>query len=526
MPSTTDISGETRASRFLPVLLPLIVFCAVSSWRPFRLGFYHDDWVTVARLPVASLGHEFIDQISRPLYFLLLALFRTLVPPSPAGWQDLIALLTAASAATIGLLIRRMALLISDNEATARWSGAIAAATWIACPWTLGVSSWPTTFAAPVSVIGFCLIGLIWLSDRPFWKKLTIGLALFISISLISEAFWGAFIPLLIITAGLNYTREGTARPREVFFLFLGFGFVQSIFAFSNRIIAWFGIGYHRSFNAEWISTSLASFQFLPSEIDRTVLWPALFWVLAAIVILTSLAALFLHPRRWLVGSIILAIVCGSVGSIVLFALASYRMEMSGLFSRTAFVFSFWVILLPAIAFAVAASISRITNGIALAVCILLIALFSVSSIAGSQDWIAAWRQEQDVLHSFPGNALAIDAKIDSFVVVIAPRPPGTIPGLNAFWDISGALLTTYPKLAGAFSPEGFRFFATMANPATQSTEWDGKEITQSWCTPPHAKLWQLAAPTDLYVWQYGSRTLSHFTRPVTFGCGVDIPAS
>ena len=90
-------------------------------------------------------------------------------------WQLFMALLVAASALAIGVFSSRLATWVTNDRATVQWSGAIAAATWIATPWDLGVTAWPTTFAAQLSVIGFCALGYVTISNAPLKSKLAKG---------------------------------------------------------------------------------------------------------------------------------------------------------------------------------------------------------------------------------------------------------------------------------------------------------------------------------------------------------------
>ena len=313
----------------LPWVVPASVWLAVTSWRPFVLGFYHDDWATLTELPsrplVAAISKELTEQASRPFYGLLVVCLRAVLPFNPMIWQLFMALLVAASALAIGVFSSRLATWVTNDRATVQWSGAIAAATWIATPWDLGVTAWPTTFAAQLSVIGFCALGYVTISNAPLKSKLAKGVLFFLLVSLISELFWLSFIPLLLIFFGVEDKGPSSHRKwRETTVLLSAFCVVQLFLVGLNRIVVRMSPATSRTFRSEWVNNVFLSLRLLPFEFRRSVLWPGASWTLICCVFLCLLMGAVFHPNRKLIFFTLFAILGGSLVSILLFAVAGY----------------------------------------------------------------------------------------------------------------------------------------------------------------------------------------------------------
>ena len=496
------------------------MWLAVVSWRPFSLGFYHDDWAILRKFPTSQIPKTLEELASRPLYGFLLVFFRTLLPFDPVFWHILLGILVAASALAIGLFSKQLAKYITDDQATAEWSGAIASATWIATPWDLGVTAWPTTFNMQISVIGFCLVGYVTINNESLKSKFAKALPVFLVSSLISELFWLSFIPLILISMMVEHKSQSKHRKwREAMLLFVGFCVVQLFLVGLNRGLAYAGIGISKTFNTIWLNSTFLSLRLLPAEFDRSVVWPLASWITLCTMFVTLILCAAFHPKRKLIGGALLAIASGGLLSLVLFAVAGYRVEAIGTSSRTTAAISVWLSLIPALTLAVSEHFGRAIQRFALAAVLLVVLIFSASSIHNLQAWIKSWKFEKQLLRDFPAAEIAQSATRNSFVLVDAEHPSGYAEGFEAFWDIGGALYASYPIVRQAFAPDGFHDFATMANISRMRTSWDGSRLVQSWCSSPQSTLWGFAAQGDLYLWKQSGQELVRLTAPVDLGC-------
>lgn len=529
-----DTSYDKRAvvlSKYAAALIPLVAALLVVAWRPWWLGFYHDDWWMIARGPDPYFFTDFSDQASRPLYFLLVTGLKWLLPPTPLPWHILLAVLVIGNAALIGLVGRRLTIVMGGSPATACWAGSLGAAVWLCCPWALGATAWVTPAVGQVAIGLFCLAALVILSGKSTFQKLVWGGGLLALAYLINELFWFAFVPLLFAPAVRDVVRSGPTALRPLFLLSAGLLAVQAMPIALNRGLALLGVGINRSFNAQWTDLVLHSLRLVPTEINRAVIYPSLFWTLVGALGLTAFGALAaaILMGSWRKSLIplagIAAIVIGCLGSLVLFALAGYRLEAIGLFSRSFITFSVWISWVPAVLLALLDDLPRWVRRVAIGGCIALIALMGASTIIRLRDWRAAWEDQQAIIAALPIELLKANSRPGSFIVVLLPERTSEVEGIEAFWDMTGLLTSRAPDLVARLADPDQRMFATAARTSKHRISWDGSKMTMAWCPPQSGELWSLKARNHLLVWDAVNRRLSTFDKPVAFGCGIDPPS-
>lgn len=512
---------ERRISdiRPMPWMIPAIVWFAVVSWRPLVVGFYHDDWVVLRPLLFEDGIKLFIDQASRPIYALLITLVRVVLPMDPFYYQCLLAFLLALSAFAIGVFAKTLSHVICNDERASSWSGALAASTWLAIPWNLALSVWPTTFPFQVSVIGFSIVGTVVLGSNSIKSKLAKALPVFFLTSLISEVFWLSFLPLLFMLFVFGNGFTGWRRYKEIIVLLMGFLAIQSVLVIYNRLFVYFGVGTNRSFNASFVDTAWLSLGLIINEISKSILYPIVFLsLIVSISFIIAYAAIFKNKRRAVLG-VVGGVVFGSLISVLFYALAGYRIESIGIFSRTTAAISVWICLVPALLCSVVEKTSVCSRWVANGIVLFLVLFLSLSSINNLQAWIRSWQFQQSLLATFPSLELSKIAAKDSFVIIDADKPENSSEGLEAFWDVTSALNITKPEMKESFFSKRYRQFAVMANRGKILTTWDGSEIVQSWCHAPKVPLWKLDAPSQVYLWSYSSRQLTRLNNPAELGC-------
>lgn len=532
---TADISNQKRAavlSTYAAGLVPFMAALLVVAWRPWWLGFYHDDWWMIARGPDPSFFSDFTDQASRPLYFLLITILKQVLPATPLPWQLLLAGLVIGNAVLIGLVGRRFAVVMGAEPGAARWAGCLGASVWLCCPWALGATAWVTPAVGQVAIGLFCLSALVLLSERPTSQKLAWGGGLLALAYLINELFWLAFVPLLFAPATRDLMRYGSSALRPLLLLLMGLLAIQALPIVLNRGLVLFDIGINRSLNAEWLDLAILSARLVPTEIGRAVIFHEAFWILIGLLGLAAIAALatIVWDGRWrdafVVSAGLGAIIAGCIGSLILFALAGYRLESIGLFSRSFITFSVWISWLPAVLLALVHSLPHWFQRVMVAGCVALVTLMGASTIVRLADWRAAWENQQAIIAALPINQLKTNARPGSFIIVLLPERTNPIEGIEAFWDTTGVFLSRAPELALSVSDPDQRMFATAARLSKHRVAWDGSAVTMSWCPPQAGDLWSLNAKKDLLIWDTVNHQLSTFDHPVTFGCGIGPPSA
>lgn len=526
----SDRLPKKRVSSPMDILIyaaiPAIVFICLLSWRPFFLGFYHDDWYNILRPLSYSERDEFINQITRPLYWAGTAFLRRTIFDSPVAWHTVLAALVTLNAVAIGAVGHRLAALISDDRDTARWSMALCASVWLALPWALGLTVWPTPTVGQLAITCFCGVALALLSEAPLRNRLYAGGGLFLLGQLINELFWFSFIPLLIINAAADRTRYGAVRWRHIGLLAGGFLALQAFPLVANRALHAFGIGINRSFNPNWFDTIFLSLRLLPQEVNRAVVYPQAFWAVLAVLFAAIVYGLATHRNRLLIFACLIAVIAGGVGSAIMFALAGYRLESVGVFSRTMSTASVWFSLLPALVLGAVGSVGRLGRRAAILGLCALITILGISAQDRLAEWVASWERQKALLAFFPGEKLADTASPNAFIVVYLPKQATAVEGFEAFWDMTGALMNTFPRLQERLAPEQVRYFATAVRADRHHVKWDGAGMTTSWCAPAQGELWRLPAEGELYVWEAETGRLHRYDQSVDFGCGVPPPKS
>lgn len=511
-------------------LLPLLAAVLVVAWRPWTLGFYHDDWWMIARGPEASFFTDFTDQASRPLYFILITALKQVLPATPLPWQILLSGMVTVNAALIGLVGRRMAVVMGAELGTAWWAGCLGAAVWLCCPWALGATAWVTPAVGQVAIGLFCLAALVLLSERTTGQKLLWGGGLLALGYMINELFWLAFVPLLFAPAARDLMRHGASALRPLVLLITGLLAVQALPIALNRVVALLDVGINRSINAQWIDLAFHSARLVPSEINRAVIFPGAFWSLTGLLGLVAITRLVMVAKdgggrsALVILAGLLAIISGCVGSLILFALAGYRLESIGLFSRSFIVFSVWISWMPAVLLASVDNFSLWSRRVMIAGCAALVALLGVSTIVRLGDWRIAWEDQQAIIAALPIDELKTNSRPGSFIVVLLHERTNPVEGIEAFWDMTGILISRAPDLVARLNDSDQRMFATVARLGKHRITWDGSMMTMSWCPPQSGDLWSLPAKANLVVWDAVHRRLSTFDRPVAFGCGIDPP--
>jgi len=143
---------------------------------------------------------------------------------------------------------------------------------------------------------------------------------------------------------------------------------------------------------------------------------------------------------------------------------------------------------------------------------------------ASAREWVTVWKNERAVLAAFPVDAVLRESA-DSMLVVSFPAPDwGAWHPFGAFWEITGALVYSHPRLgvhwfgSAGEGDKTARDRATVLLPDVWRTTWDGQNLTQAWCNNPAKTLYQHKT-TDVLLWTYPDRHVAGLSAPVAFGC-------
>jgi hypothetical protein len=144
---------EQRLSRLAlaAAALPVTTIFLLYAWRPWKLGFYSDDWLVFLHAEYGSFrswSDLYVMYQNRPVSGLTTWLAQLAIGGNPAWAQAVNAVLLIVAAIPLGWLTYTLAGLLTERHDARLWGACFAAAAYLAFPWTLGFSAWATAAAA------------------------------------------------------------------------------------------------------------------------------------------------------------------------------------------------------------------------------------------------------------------------------------------------------------------------------------------------------------------------------------------
>lgn len=286
---------ETAVDRRL-LWLGAIALLLALAWRPFVLGFYHDDWfhLIVPDLTAAPFSIERWDQLevtqNRPVFRFLAFFLHSVLPANPVVWQTWLVVLQILTAGTIALAGYTLTILSFDQK-TSRIAAGVGALFWLVFPWGAPNAFWPTASTAYFSVMGLCLS--TWLIiGRWEVKSLQPKVWVFV-LSLASylcyEAIYFQLFPILVFAAW----RFGWRRRHTIAWSVTVI--VPQLIAFgANRYLSSIGAEGSRKFNTNFLETFYYWFGYGARELNRN--WMT--WQLVALIVVLAIFGVLLFISR------------------------------------------------------------------------------------------------------------------------------------------------------------------------------------------------------------------------------------
>ena len=420
-------------------LLPAAMWASLYAWRPWFFGFYHDDWALLLGCNGSILQELYCLDVSRPGAPLIRWTIHEFIGTSPAAWQFVTTLTMLGAALALMALLRRMGQAGGVADLPGAWAAATAASFYLAFPWMLGLA-WVTATSPNIATICFTLAMYVWFARWSLAARCLTSAVLFCFSSLIYEAYWFAFFPF----AALLWLRSMLPR-RDLMVLTISLAGTQMVLIGFNRTIAAFAIGANKSFDPGWLHTLAGAWPPLIGGL-REIYGISGRYVFVALLlsVLVCLGRRF-HVRRVL--AVLGPISAGIAISMILFALAGYVVVLTGLFARTMIVVSWWLAIATAFGAAHAADLPKRARFIAGATGFALLLMLAGGTLAQSRYWTRSWADQQDILVKLPRDTL-LAAPGPSILVIEATRAYDKVGSFSAWFDISGAIWMTEPKLA------------------------------------------------------------------------------
>ena len=407
-------------------LIPVSIFAILHIARPIYFGFYHDDWslFVLPKYMDSSNLYLFTAELfrDRPMLGLF---FRALV----SAWNGLPWELTVISSIIVGItavaLFIFLLRLSNLGKPISPLFPATATAAWIAIPWGLGYSLWPTGALTLIAMPLFLVSAILYISfieyggnSKLIFGSITLGLCFFTY-----QAWYLAYAPLVfVVTALISINVE---KIRRCIF----------VLAFSTIML---------------VASLVHAAQFTPKHIDvnfnlinKNILFFVSGWPTLIAAICLTLWSLAIARSTRVEGLKLLLLLTSIIGGVIIatlpFSLTGYELTGIGMFSRTTVVCNFWLAILLMFTFRVFQNYF-VFRTLAIFISFLLIVLI-ISSANLMQDWEKSWDRQKEIIRNFPYD-LITNIPRNSVIILDEDR---FINGLEVFaapWDITGAVFS------------------------------------------------------------------------------------
>ena len=497
-----------RLGSRLPILL-VLSWMVLYLYRPFVLGVYIDDWWEMME-PIRTTAPFSMDRFhyyvglgtnhgSRPVKNLIGFLVTSIAGPSPAAIQFLSTLLVLAAALSLRAWLNGVMSVFPQYRNIA---GDFAAIFWMALPWMMGATAWPTNAQTLGAQILFTETARLLLAR----ERATAGVAALVAAGitasgLVYEGFYFAIFPVVLFYAACG---RGPARSKRDTAVLLGIcACAQAIPIAFNRLLP-HDLAVNKAFNPRWPEYMLGNILGLPNTLlksFREYQFPGL--ALAAAVAVC--AAILWNPGwrseaqrllcRYLLGLIGVAM-AACLFAIAVYSAAGYGFDSLGPGSRSLLAPSLWfATTFFALICCVFVSGPRSAQAGLVTAAVALVVVLARAEHDRVMEWAFAWREEVRILQSAPMEELARVAPDAAVFYVGSPEHRG-VATFVAPWDLTAAVSSRRVSNEKRRPHEGM----TRIYPATGSHwTWDGMKLVRS--SPLGTEMFQAK---QLYLWRDG----------------------
>jgi hypothetical protein len=387
----------------------------------------------------------------------------------------------------------------------------------LVAPWAYGFTAWPTLLPVHWSLILFLLSATLTVRALARQTVSYLAFLLFALSCLTYEACYLQFVPVLVLGWVLSPHRVRKSYVFKLMLTLAGFCLAQGAAVGLKSWVCGSLTG-PKSFNPMWFPLAKRVAIEFPNTLlgaaagFRTL--PRWSFLLLGLLFLLSFISIRVRLGRqvWmnfavqvsgknvaaltLAAGCIAALAAGVLLSVVLHAMAHYRIRSQGLESRTTLVATLWLSLLAGVLGGrFAATDTALRRGLRLVLVTLLLVGLGVASSKRLGDWAGAWELERAVLQAAPTQQMAA-LPPGALIVARVPNAYHGVDVYNAPWDLGHAICFTFPGFA-THLVEGVWVFPH--NPEWR-TAWDGKVLQQSFKGSPPA--WSFPGK-EVWIWDY-----------------------
>jgi hypothetical protein len=519
--SSSLLTAVAQLSERFPILL-VVSWAILYLRRPFVLGFYSDDWWFVIE-PQHGTAPFSLDRLHyfvglstiyapRPLMGLTAFLVSSIAGASPVAIQFMSTLLVLAGALSLRSWLNRIMTIFPNYRNV---TGDFAVVFWLAMPWSLGETAWPTLIHNLGAQILFTELARLLLVRQ----RLTLGLAALVTAgivgsSLFYEAFYFAIVPVAVFYWTMG---RGPAKSRRDLATLLGTCFLaQAIPIAFNRYSASKAMpGSAKKFNPHWLQWTIGNLLALPKALLNSFPeYRLLGFFLAVLVLVCALSRwsagrhadnqrLF---RRYLTGLIAVAL-AALVLSDAIYSAAGYGLASIGLASRTLFAASlsltvgFFALLCPAFLPG-----ARFTKAGLLSASAGLVLVLALAEQYRVQEWACAWREELRILQTAPLEEIKrLPAR--AAILFTGPSDYRGVPIFDSQWDLTAAVASRTPLKENR---RPYQALHTIYTAGEFTWTWDGATLSKS----REGRLEAAFPAPQLYLWREGASSHLKMAQP------------
>lgn len=468
------------------ILGPIAVWLLLYAWRPFGLGLYHDDWALFAYPHAIGVSQSFLQAMAessnRYGEFLMFFAVNRLWNGSPAMLQLLAILLSAASAILLYRLCNKLASLYNhDGKVLA----AVTTTLWLGFKWNIGATAFITS-AMHLPALMLFLVSANQYADysrEGKWRSLALSAVLSALGYLVYESYYFAIFVIGLICAIRDVQAPGQWKR---------FALGMSIHSLALLPVVALAMAYSpKTFGVtKLVISNISNIPKLAFDGITPYFIGGGAKYVASLLLLFFLAALGLAsrnhwPRQPATGKkdclqialLFAAISIGAMLGTVPFSLASYPLQGDNVFGRTTTGLLPWVSAWGGLLFACAWNMQGCRGGRAAVVSgTIIIILLVANSLFKLQDWAISWQLQKAIVAAFPIDKIP-ELVPDSVILIDTPQDHNQVVIFGAPWDISGAMLATYPELRKKFPSNPLTSFSCIY-PHNPNPTWNGKAVT------------------------------------------------
>jgi len=432
----------------------IATFILLYLWRPFVLGFYEDDWSTLAathnyfggapfsweRFQYTVLSLSYNRPMGGIIYYITTSLFGN----TPFLYHLLLSTLVLFNATLLYKILKRIGTILSINYANIL--SVISVIFWLVAPWDMAIRVWPTCMTFLFSLL-FFQFSINYLISTPIQKYNSgLLLILFILPNLIYEVFLMQLIALsgiiVIILKKNAVIQRNVIKPIIIYLISQISAFTFSYlmnFTRPGRIPVPTGSNFISQFESNFsnyltnMDNVLFEFGWIPEII--------VFLVLSLLII-----GLFKKRPRKLFQTLI-PIFFSIAGVFIMYSLANYRIATLSIDSRTSMMIVYWFIYLFFFVTNFLLSFKAyIKPLIFILICTMM--LLIGSNFTRINEWINAWDMEKAIINQLPLEQVSKTTD-NSLIIFLGPTVTGQFGNEVIFlsdWGLTHALKNSYEK--------------------------------------------------------------------------------